>query len=338
MHFTGMSAVTYLPDSAVFVPDAVLEPTALAVAVAAIAILIVALGLVGSLVDMHLSSRALQEANRLRAYVVDLEATRERLEQTSENLRLALDTAAAANKAKSAFLAAMSHELRTPLNAVIGFSDMLLSETFGAVGGARNKGYIKDIHSSGVHLLSLINDILDIARIDAGQCQLHEETLDPEEIVTDCLRMVTPQANAGGVELEHARAQNIPLIRADERRLKQVLVNLLGNAVKFTHAGGQVTVCLHHSVHGLTFSVRDTGIGMAENDIPVALERFGQVDSALARKYEGTGLGLPIAKHLVELHGGTLAIESALGVGTTVSVFIPATRYVERSAPLAASA
>ena len=338
MHFTAMSAVTYRLDPTVSIPDAVLEPTALAIAVAAIAILIVALGLVGSLLDMHLSSRAVAEVNRLRAHIVELEAAQEKLEQTSESLKLALDQASAANQAKSAFLAAMSHELRTPLNAVIGFSDMMQSETFGPLGSDRNKEYVKDIHASGVHLLKLINDILDLARIDAGEGRLHEEIVDPEEIVTDCLRMVTPQANAAGIHLVRDVEKDLPMLRADERRLKQVLINLLGNAVKFTGPKGKVCLRMRQNQHGFAISVSDTGIGMAQKDIPIALEPFGQVDSTLARKYEGAGLGLPIAKQLAELHGGTLAIESALGVGTTVTVFLPASRFVERTVPAAASA
>jgi signal transduction histidine kinase len=313
-----------------------LQPTTLAIAVVAIAILIVALGLAGFLLVRHLSSRAVAEADRLRAHIVDLEATQERLEQTTESLKLALSSASAANQAKSVFLAAMSHELRTPLNAVIGFSDMMQSETSGPLGG-RNKEYARDIHASGVHLLKLINDILDLARTDAGQGRLQEEIVDPEEIATDCLRMVTPQANAAGVHLVRDVEEDLPMMRADERRLKQVLINLLGNAVKFTGPRGKVSLRVRQNQHGLAISVSDTGIGMAQKDIPVALEPFGQVDSTLVRKYEGAGLGLPIAKQLTELHGGTLAIESTQGVGTTVTVFLPASRFVERIAPAAAT-
>ncbi len=336
MHFTGMSAVTYSLDPSVIIPNAVLEPTSLAIAVAAIAVLIVALGLIGSLVDSHLSSRAMLESTRLRAHVQALEATKDRLEQTSESLRLALETAAAANKAKSAFLAAMSHELRTPLNAVIGFSDMLMSESFGPLGNPRNKEYVTDINHSGVHLLSLINDILDLARIDAGDTRLEEIVTDPAEIISECLRMVGPQADAAGVHLVDQRAENAPLIRVDERRLKQVLLNLLGNAVKFTRPGGTVDVRLSGEADGLAITVRDTGIGMAEKDIPLARERFGQVDSTLARKYEGAGLGLPIAIQITELHGGRLEIQSKPGVGTTVTVHLPVDRVVARAASVAA--
>jgi signal transduction histidine kinase len=330
MHFTGMSAVTYHLDPTVLVPDAVVEPTVLAIAVAAIAVLIVALGLVGSLVDSHLSKRAMGEAERLRAYIVELETTKGSLEQTTESLMHALDAAAAASQAKSAFLAAMSHELRTPLNAVIGFSDLLCMETFGSLGSARNKGYAKDIHSSGKHLLALINDILDIARIDAGEGKLYEELLALEELVTNSLRMVAHQAKMGEVRLSEEIDSDLPFVHADERRLKQVLINLLGNAVKFTNPGGEVHVRVLEKDGELIISVSDTGIGMAANDIPVALERFGQIDSTLARRYEGTGLGLPLAKQLAELHGGRLSIESCVGVGTIVTVALPGERIVRQ--------
>ncbi len=330
MHFTGMSAVTYRLDPTVLVPDSVVEPTVLAIAVAAVAILIVALGLVGSLVDSHLSERAVGEAQRLRAHIVELEATKGTLEQTTESLKLALDAAAAADQAKSAFLAAMSHELRTPLNAVIGFSDLLSMETFGSLGSARNKEYVKDIHSSGRHLLALINDILDIARIDAGEGQLNEEVVALQELVANSLRMVTHQANAANIRLFEEIDPGVQFVRADERRLKQVLINLLGNAVKFTNVGGRVHVRAFRKDRDLIISVIDTGIGMAEKDIPIALERFGQIDSTLARKYEGTGLGLPLAKQLTELHGGRLVIESTVDVGTSVTIALPAERIVEQ--------
>jgi signal transduction histidine kinase len=336
MHFTGMSAVTYRLDPRVSIPGAVLEPGTLAIAVAAIAILIVALGLVGSLVNDHLSSRAVAEAARMRRHILDLEATRDRLERTSENLRVALDAAAAADKAKSAFLAAMSHELRTPLNAVIGFSDMLLMENSGTPGGTRGKDYLKSIHASGQHLLTLINDILDVASINAGEHHLNESDIALSDLVTACLRTVTPQAKAAKVSILHDIEAGIPLIRADGHRLKQVLINVLGNAVKFTPPGGEVHLQARWVTDGgHVVTVRDTGIGMAEQDIAVARERFGQVDSRLSRKYEGAGLGLPIAIALVELHGGALHIESTLGAGTTVTISFPPERVVSKELVLA---
>jgi len=338
MHFTGMSAVTYRLDPTVLIPDTVVEPTVLAIAVAAIAILIVALGLVGALVDSHLSKRAIGEAKRLRAYIVELEATKGRLEQTTESLMHALDAAAAASQAKSAFLAAMSHELRTPLNAVIGFSDILAMETFGSLGSPRNKEYAKDIHASGKHLLALINDILDIARIDAGEGKLNEEAVSLAELVTDSLRMVAHQAETGDIRLFDEIDPGAPFVQGDERRLKQILINLLGNAVKFTNPGGEVRVRVLEKDQELAISVTDTGIGMAASDIPVALERFGQIDSTLARRYEGTGLGLPLAKQLTELHGGRLSIESWVGVGTIVTVALPGERIIRpQSAAISAA-
>lgn len=338
MHFTGMTAVTYRLDPTVQVPNIVLEPGVLAIAVAAAAVLIVALGLVGSLVDSHLSERAAGEARRLRAYIVELEATKATLEQTTESLKHALDAAAAASQAKSAFLAAMSHELRTPLNAVIGFSDLLSMEAFGSIGGSRNKEYVKDIHTSGKHLLALIDDILDIARIDAGENRLREEVIDLRALVADSLRMVVHQADAANIRLLDQTDPELPFVRADGRRLKQVLINLLGNAVKFTNANGEVRVTAARNEKGLAIAVNDTGIGIAEKDIPIALERFGQIDSTLARRYEGTGLGLPLAKELTELHGGSLTISSVLDVGTTVVVALPAERIVtHRPAAMAAA-
>jgi signal transduction histidine kinase len=341
MHFTGMAAVIYRPDPSIIVPDTVVEPAVLAIAVAAVAILIVALGLVGALVDSHLSDRAAEEANRLRGHIAELEATQARLEQTSDSLKLALDAADAAAQAKAAFLAAMSHELRTPLNAVIGFSEVLSMETFGAIGSARNKDYVGDIHASGVHLLALINDILDIARIDSGQAQLTEEVVDLKAVTAQALCMVTVEAEANNIALVENIAPEARSVRADQRRMKQVLINLVGNAVKFTNPGGTVTIAAHGGSEGLVIEVSDTGIGIAEKDIPVALSYFGQIDSTLARKYEGTGLGLPLAKQLVELHGGTLSIESAPGRGTKVIVTLPAQRMVAarpQMRPLAATA
>jgi signal transduction histidine kinase len=332
MHFTGMSAVTYRLDPTVSIPDIVLEPTTLAIAVAAVAILIVALGLAGSLVDSHLSDRAIGEAQRLRRYIAELEATKGRLEQTSESLTLALDAAAAASEAKSAFLAAMSHQLRTPLNAVIGFSEVLSTETFGPLGSLRNKEYIKNIHASGVHLLALINDILDVARIDANEDKLNEEVIELRGVVLDSLRMVSHQAELKKIRLSEEIDTHVRFVLADERRLKQILINLLGNAVKFTQTDGQVRVRAFRNEQGLIIAVSDTGIGMTEKDIPLALERFRQIDSSLSRKYEGAGLGLPLAKQLTELHGGTLAIESKVDVGTTIIITLSAGRIVKQGA------
>jgi signal transduction histidine kinase len=326
MHFTGMSAVVYRFDPLVSVPDIVMDPAVLALAIGAAAVLIVALGLIGAVVDGHLAARERNEAVRLRAHIVELEATKSQLEETSQHLMIARDAAHEANRSKSAFLAAMSHELRTPLNAVIGFSEMMTAEAFGPLGAKKYHEYAADIRASGTHLLSLINDILDLSRIDAGEGKLDEGDTDLRDVIAQSLRMMAHQAEAAGVALTSEIAPGLPSFRADKRRLKQTLINLLGNAIKFTGAQGSITVRAWSENGGAKISVADTGIGIAAHDIPRALERFGQVDSSLARKYEGAGLGLPLAKHFMEMHGGSLSLESTPGIGTTVTVSLPAAR------------
>jgi signal transduction histidine kinase len=326
MHFTGMSAVVYIPDPTVPVSGVVIEPNVLAVAVAASVALIMALGLIGALVDHHLATRASGEAERLRAHVEALEKTQRELEATSVDLTAALVKADAANQAKSQFLAAMSHELRTPLNAVIGFSEMLKMEVFGPLGSARYCDYARDIHGSGKHLLALINDILDLSRLDAGRADLVEEDVD--DLIASTLRMMQGQAAEVGVSVSCEIEMRLPMIHADKRRIGQVLINLLSNAVKFTPSGGKIKVSAFHAAGEVAISVMDTGIGMALDDIPKAFELFRQVDSQLSRKYEGTGLGLPLARQLMELHGGRLVLENKVNVGTTVTIFLPAERVV----------
>ena len=294
------------------------------------------LGLVGALVDHHLAQRSSDEAARMRKHIHELEQTRDALERTSVDLTEALVAADAANKSKSQFLAAMSHELRTPLNAVIGFSEIMEVETFGPLGSPKYKQYAHDIHASGAHLLSLINDILDLSRLDAGQGDLKDDSVDIGALAVEILRMMATQAKAAGVTLINDVSPNLPIVTADSRRIRQVLLNLLSNAVKFTPSGGSVTVGCVEDARGLVTSVSDTGIGIAQGDIPRAFERFGQVDSTLARKYEGTGLGLPLARELVTLHGGTLTLASELSVGTTVTFVMPAERIVRKAENAAA--
>jgi signal transduction histidine kinase len=328
MHFTGMSAVAFRFDPLVAVSDAVMAPGMLAIAVAASAVLIVALGLMGAIVDGHLQSRAEGESRRLRAHISELETAKLKLEQMSSELEHALADAGAANAAKSQFLATMSHELRTPLNAVIGFSDVMYLEMFGPL-TPRYREYAGDIKTSAAHLLSLINDILDLSRLDAKKLDLIEERRAPRALVEQALQLLKGQAHEKSVKLIDALPEGLPDIVVDERRFKQVLINLLSNAVKFTPSGGAVTLRAWRNGDGLSLSVTDTGIGIAPKDQARALERFGQVDSTLARKFEGTGLGLPLARDLMVLHGGTLTLESAVGKGTTVTVTIPAMRLVE---------
>jgi signal transduction histidine kinase len=313
-----------------------MAPDTLAVAVAASAVLVVALGLVGALVDHHLAFRASNEATRLREHIAELEATKEALEETSQNLAVALTAADEANNAKSRFLAAMSHELRTPLNAVIGFSEVLKMESFGALGSPRYKEYVSDIHASGTHLLAVINDILDISRLDSGDMSLEETAFELKKVIHDCVRMMSHQASGAGITLDEEVEDGLPLVRADERRIKQVLINLLSNAVKFTHANGSILVRAFRATDGISISVTDTGIGIAKPDLARALERFGQVDSTLSRKYEGVGLGLPLARQFMEFHGGSLELKSMPNVGTTVVLTLPASRIVARL-PVAAA-
>jgi signal transduction histidine kinase len=327
LHFTAMAAFSLEPDPRIgFIDQAIVAPQWLAITIAAVTLLIVALGLVSAVLDEHLAGRAASEARRLRGHVVELEATKLELEAATGQLRMALEAAAAGSQAKSQFLATMSHELRTPLNAIIGFAEMQALQIFGPLGDQRYHDYAKDILSSGRHLLGLINDVLDIAKLDVGHLELHDEDIDLAISIGECTHMTACQAETAGVRLGVDLAAELPYVRFDKRRLHQVLLNLLSNAVKFTPAGGAVQVAVRRSNDGLVITVADTGIGMAAEDIPTALERFGQVDSRLSRAYEGTGLGLPLAKQLVELHGGTLAIESVVGRGTTVTIALPAAR------------
>lgn len=239
-----------------------------------------------------------------------------------------------ANQAKSEFLANMSHELRTPLNAIIGFSEVIKRGMFGPL-SERYRSYGGDIFDSGNHLLELINEILDLSKLEAGHFELHEEDVDIAAVIRTSKRLVEAQAEKSKVRMYDSIEDGLPLIRADDRRMRQILINILSNAVKFTPEGGLVRVESSVKPTGLVISVSDTGIGMAPQEIPKALEPFGQIDSTISRKYEGTGLGLPLAKHLVELHGGTLTVESELNFGTTVTILLPPERIAARPARLA---
>jgi PAS domain S-box-containing protein len=240
------------------------------------------------------------------------------------------EAAELANRTKGEFLANMSHELRTPLNAIIGFSEVMANEILGPLDNEQYKGYCKDITDSARHLLVLINDILDSAKIESGQMTLSEEAIDAEALAQSVARLMAPRAERAGVTVTVHAAPNLPRLRADKTKLKQILINLVSNAVKFTLPGGRVDVFARIGEDdAFILEVSDTGIGIAAKDIARALAPFGQVDARMSRRFEGTGLGLPLAKSLTELHGGAFELTSEPDVGTRVTIRLPG----ERSLP-----
>jgi len=245
---------------------------------------------------------------------------------TEAKLRRAKEDAERADRAKSAFLANTSHELRTPLNAIIGFSEVIRSETFGPIDNPRYLDYLKDIYDSGCHLLRIINDILDLSKIEAGKATLDkEERVELSPTVEAAARMVQAQAVTENIAVVLDLDRPLPAVSGSGRMLQQVFINLLANAVKFTPSGGTVTVRVDAPGTGdVAVTISDTGIGMSDEDIEIALTAFGQVDSKMTRRYDGTGLGLPLAKAIIELHRGRLEIDSYPGRGTTIAVTLPA--------------
>lgn len=262
------------------------------------------------------------------------EALTSQYAETMENYYLAKNEAERASQAKTEFLAHMSHELLTPLNAIIGFSDTIKEEIFGPLGHEKYADYVNDIRNSGHHLHSLIKDLLDISTIEAKKMVLHENEIDIRALADASARTVQHNAKLEQINLEIDLADNLPLLWADERRMKQILINLLANAVKFTSSGGTVSIGASLSdkdEDGHIFRVSDTGIGMSEDELVKAMEQFGQVRRGLDAPHEGTGLGLPLSKALAELHGGRLEIKSTKGVGTEVTITLPQSRIIAQS-------
>ncbi len=263
-------------------------------------------------------------------------ALKDQLNQAFNQLRKARDKANQAdqaNQAKSAFLAMMSHELRTPLSAIIGFSEMIEQQSMGPIGNTKYRDYATDIRQSGQHLLGIINDILDLSKVESGKESLKEQNFALDDLLAGVKVLLEGSPQEAGVELVFDVPDDLPGVRADKRRLTQILVNLLSNGIKFTPEGGSVRLnCWATQDSGIVFQAVDSGVGMAQEDIPVALSVFGQVDNGSEHLAKGTGLGLPLSKALAELHGGSLDLQSEQGKGTTVTLRLPAHRIVTRPA------
>lgn len=272
--------------------------------------------------------RARDEAQR---WVQMSAQTNEELAHREAQAQEAKRAAEVANHAKTEFLANMSHELRTPLNAVIGFSELIGEEIAGPLGSEKYKEYSHDIRASGEHLLEIINEILDLSKIEAGRMTLEEETFSVKRVVTSSVRLVQERGRAGSVAITMEVQADLPDLRGDERMVRQMLTNFLSNAVKFTPEGGNVRVEARQLLDGsIQMEVSDTGIGMTPEEMETSMQPFRQISSSLARKHEGTGLGLPLAKSFIDLHSGSLDIESEAGVGTTIRVTFPPYRSVSR--------
>jgi PAS domain S-box-containing protein len=289
--------------------------------------------------DVGLSRLPEQQPNA--AFVAQLHDVTE-MKMREAELRAARDQAEAASNSKSQFLANMSHELRTPLNAVIGFSEIMKTELLGPIGTETYRGYSHSIHDSAKHLLGIINDILDISSIESGSPRLHEGIHEPEQICQSVIALVAGRAEQAQVKLAVNVEPATDLLYADGRMMKQMLINLVGNAIKFSPKGGtieiKVTPAGPEPHGGVVFAVADEGIGIAKEDIPRILKPFEQVETAFARNFDGIGLGLPLVNSMARLHGATLTIDSELNVGTTVSILFPAARTRPRTAETAATA
>jgi two-component system cell cycle sensor histidine kinase PleC len=257
------------------------------------------------------------------------------LEQAKSISDEARHRAESANVAKSRFLAQMSHELRTPLNAILGFSEVMKSEIFGGHAVPVYKEYSADIHNSGVHLLNLINEILDLSRIEAGRYELNEEAVSLVHVVADCHHLLKLRASSRGITIYEVFEQGMPRVWGDERATRQIVLNLLSNSIKFTPQGGEIWLKVGWTASGGQYlSVKDTGSGIAEDEIPIVLASFGQGSNSIKSAEQGAGLGLPIAKSLIDMHGGTFTLKSKLRIGTEVIVTFPPERVMSALAPM----
>ncbi|CAO3427919.1 response regulator [Azospirillum doebereinerae] len=312
--------------------------TAYTLGEALLASLVILLSMAWGLRYLDRERRTQVQLTEARASAEQAGAERDEVTRLATELKRAKETAESANRGKGEFLASLSHELRTPLNAVIGFSDLIAREAEGPVGTPVYKRFALNVRDSGQHLLELINEILDHAQAEAGCLKIEETTVDLDAAATFAARMLTPRAERAGVTLGVSVAPSVRLLRADERRLRQILLNLIANAVKYTPSGGSITVTAGMEAGALEIRVTDTGLGIPPEDIERVMEPFGRADTAANRRIEGTGLGLPLTRRLVELHGGTLALRSTLGVGTTVTARLPGARVLPPNMPATAPA
>ena len=270
--------------------------------------------------ELYNVNQSLREAN---------ESLEHRVRERTQELTAARDEALAANSAKSEFLANMSHELRTPLNAIIGFSETMQLEVLGPMENDFYRNYVGNIHTSGQHLLGVINDLLDVAKIEAGRMQLREEVCDVTGIIAEVSRVLADRAAQAGLAIHTELPPGLPKVRADAGKIRQILFNLLSNAIKFTPPEGAIMICAQVTACG-TFevAVADTGIGIPRSQSESVLEAFVQLENVFSRSHAGSGLGLPLCKALAELHGGSLTLESEVNKGTRVAVTLPKYRIV----------